>query len=115
MRAIVLLTLCLLSLRVTTLAGDISGKVRSESGIAVAGATIQAYQGKSLRKTAKSDKNGTYQIRGLEAGSYRLRFSAPDMKPYTQTVNVGAAGTVATVSVRLSFDTKMEPLVQHYS
>src|SRR5215203_2873956 len=56
--------------------GGIKGKVRSNKGSAIAGATITArLSGKDV-KTVKSDAKGSFTMQGLDSGTYNVVFDA---------------------------------------
>jgi iron complex outermembrane receptor protein len=71
-------------------------------GIAQATVVLETGQGAVLRKSV-SDSAGRYQFSGLEAGSYKLRFSASGFETYTEgplTLNAGQ---------KLAFDSLLKP------
>ena len=62
-------------------AGDIQGRVTAkDTGNPIGGATVQAYgaQGEPVGDLATSNSSGDYILAGLQAGDYRLLFTAND-------------------------------------
>lgn len=70
------------------LGGQVAGTVTDEDGTALASISVVAYQYDanfdtwSWTRDTLTGADGSYLITGLEAGSYRLRFSAPDNQNY---------------------------------
>lgn len=54
----------------------IKGKVRNNSGIGIANASITLMKGSSEVKAAKSTSDGSFEIKGVEPGFYGLRVDA---------------------------------------
>lgn len=52
-------------------------------GVAQATVVLETSQGAAVRKTV-SDAAGRYQFTGVDAGSYKLRFSASGFETYTE-------------------------------
>jgi hypothetical protein len=93
--------------------GTITGTVLSADGLSLPGATVTVsspvLQG---QRSATTDVNGVYFIKGLPAGVYTVRFEMPSFKPVTKenvsltvgtTIDVGQtmslAGVAETVNV----------------
>ena len=62
--------------------GTITGTITTPDGLSLPGATATA-SAPELQgvRTAVSDVNGVYLLRGLPAGTYTLSFEMPDMQP----------------------------------
>ena len=74
--------------------GTITGTVQSPDGLSLPGATVTAsspaLQG---QRTATTDVNGVYFIKGLPAGTYAVNFDMPSFKTDTKeniALNVGS-------------------------
>jgi len=63
---------------------------------------VQSSQGATIRKTV-SDAAGRYQFTGLDAGTYRLKFSASGFQDFTEGPLTLSAGQ------RLEFDSLLKP------
>jgi hypothetical protein len=74
--------------------GTITGTVQSADGLSLPGVTVTAtspaLQG---QRTAVTDLNGVYFIKGLPAGAYAVVFEISSFKPATKNVEVGVGGT----------------------
>ena len=68
--------------------GQVSGTVTDEGGTPLANMVVEAFRYEAdldswvWEKDAFTEADGSYLIVGLEAGSYRLRFSAPNNRNY---------------------------------
>jgi len=76
--------------------GTLTGTVRSADGLSLPGATVTvaspALQG---QRTAVTDVNGVYFIKGLPPGTYSVTFELSSFKPIAQKdVTLGVGGTV---------------------
>lgn len=56
--------------------GGVKGKVRTNSGAGISGASIVARQNGKDVKTVKSDSQGKFQMDGLDSGRYNVLFDA---------------------------------------
>jgi len=81
---------------------QLSGTVVDMSGAVVAAATvlIRSANGVVLR-TTQSDRNGSFTISGLPAGSYRLVISNPGFQTKEIPVTIGTARTSASLQISL--------------
>ncbi|MCU1386265.1 MAG: hypothetical protein JWL71_4962 [Acidobacteria bacterium] len=76
--------------------GTITGTVQSADGLSLPGVTVTAssavLQG---QRSATSDVNGVYFIKGLPAGTYTVTFEMPSFKPATkENIELNVGGTV---------------------
>ena len=80
----------------------ISGTVQSADGQALPGVTVTvtspSLQGE---RTAVSDNNGIYQLRGLAPGAYRVTFVIPGFRAEVRDNVEARTGAAAVVDVRL--------------
>jgi hypothetical protein len=88
--------------------GVITGTVTDADGLVVPGATVTvsspALQG---TRTAVSDSNGVYAVRGLPPGQYTVRFELAGMRPIEATQRVDL-GLTARVDAQMQLDTLAE-------
>ncbi len=85
------------ALRLVTGAG-IAGRVTDDSGKPVEGAGVSVADASAkpvyLFSMFSTGSDGRYEVRGLELGTYSVRFEAKGYAPVEKTVAVGAAGAV---------------------
>ena len=76
--------------------GTITGTVQSADGLSLPGVTVTASSpAQQGQRTAVTDVNGVYFLRGLPAGVYSVNFDMPSFKPMKRdNVNVTVGGTV---------------------
>src|SRR5690349_15257877 len=97
--------------------GIITGSVQSSDGLTLPGVTVTvtspSLQG---QRTAVTDVNGVYILRGLPAGTYTVTFDMPSFKSVTKqniTVNVGGTSdvsqTMALANVTETVNVTAEP------
>jgi hypothetical protein len=80
---------------------QMSGTVVDASGAVIAGATLQLRSvNGDAQKTAWADRNGSFIISGLSAGSYRLVVSHPGFETKDIPINIGS--TEWPTSLRIS-------------
>ena len=80
---------------------QLSGTVVDASGAVIAGATIQARSvDASLQRTTRSERDGSFLISELPAGTYRLVVSNPDFETKEIPITIGTTG--APTSMRIS-------------
>jgi hypothetical protein len=83
--------------------GAITGTVKDSSGAAVGGATIKALNaGTNLEVAGKSEGNGSYEIRNLPVGTYRLSFTKDGFQTQTHTEVIVDADRTTTVDGALA-------------
>src|SRR5688500_7392169 len=84
------------------LTGELAGRVSSQDGLALPGATVTArstaLQGE---RATVSDSNGNYVLRGLPPGTYEVKVELSGLTPRTERVNVEVSRQ-ATLDVSLS-------------
>lgn len=92
-----------------TQTGTITGSVQSGDGFTLPGVTVTAIS-PSLQgqRSAISDVNGLYFLRGLPAGVYTLRFDFPDFQPATAQGVELQVGGVAEVKTTMQLATRAE-------
>src|SRR6516225_7088718 len=81
--------------------GTITGTVKSSDGLSLPGTTVTA-QSPALQglRTAVSDVNGVYVIKGLPPGTYTVKFEIANFKPVTKediALNVGGTAEINQV------------------
>ena len=80
---------------------QLSGTVVDASGAVIAGAAVQVRSANgAVQRTTHSDRNGSFTLSGLAAGSYRLVVSKPDFS--TSELPVTLENTRALASLRIS-------------
>jgi len=91
--------------------GTITGTVRSADGLSVPGVTVTAaspaLQG---QRTAVSDVNGVYFIKGLPAGIYTVSFEIQNFQPASQQNVELTVGGTAEVNTTLSLAGRTESI-----
>jgi hypothetical protein len=85
-----------LNLQATLILGTLAGVVRdSVSGLGIAGATVEVYNGATLIGTTTTDGNGNYTLNVPPGSSYTIQVSDAGYNTLTQT-NVTVAGNATT-------------------
>ena len=85
-----------LNLQPTFILGTLAGVVRdSVSGLGIAGATVEVYNGATLIGTTTTDGNGNYTLNVPPGSSYTIQVSDAGYNTLTQT-NVTVAGNATT-------------------
>jgi hypothetical protein len=83
--------------------GQLTGTVVDPSGAVIAGATVQVLSADgTVRKTTKSDENGSFIISGLPAGDYRLVVSNPGFETKETPATLGTTGGPAPLRITLA-------------
>jgi hypothetical protein len=95
--------------------GAISGTVKNAAGVGQMGATVEVFAAASLLPVAKvfTDPRGAFLAKGLPAGSYAVKVSAPFFLPtLREDVTVKSGATLAlTVTLNTLFEAmEMAPL-----
>jgi hypothetical protein len=71
--------------------GTLRGQVIDPSGAAIPGATVEVTASGGQTSTARTGKDGAYEVRGLAPGNYAVKASAKGFQTYqTPEVQVGA-------------------------
>jgi hypothetical protein len=78
----------------------ITGRVSDPSNAVVAGVTVTATAEDGTKVTTTSNATGLYQIPGLRAGNYRLRFDIPGFAPAERTLTL-FVGQTASVDLEM--------------
>jgi hypothetical protein len=82
--------------------GSISGYVRDSAGVAQMGATVEVAGNAGQHLVALTDARGFFRVRGLPAGTYDLRASAPSFLPALREDVALAAGAAKVVNITLN-------------
>src|SRR5437879_5101383 len=92
-----------------TQTGTISGTIQSGDGLTLPGVTVTAMSS-SLQgeRSAISDVNGVYIIRGLPAGVYTVRFNVQNFQSAAQEGVELQVGGVAEVNTTMQLATRTE-------
>ncbi|MGD0831911.1 MAG: TonB-dependent receptor, partial [Terracidiphilus sp.] len=100
---------------------ELSGTVADPTGAVIAGAAVQACGANgTVQRSTNSDRNGSFILTGLAAGSYRLVVSNPGFNNKVILVTIGTAGapvpqriflTVATVSTTINVNDREDDLI----
>src|SRR5512140_2731960 len=89
--------------------GTITGTITSSDGLSLPGATVTAESpAQQGMRTAVTDVNGVYILRGLPAGTYTLSFEMPDMQPAKRDNIVVPVGGTVEVNTTMSLGTRSE-------
>ena len=82
---------------------QLSGTVVDTSGAVIGGATVQVRSADgTAQKATKSDKNGSFSISGLPAGSYQLVVSEPGFETKETPVTIGTTKAPAPLRISLA-------------
>src|SRR4029077_11862644 len=91
--------------------GILRGQVTDPSGAAVVGATVLVTPASGGAKGATSGKDGTYEIKDLPPGSYKLETSAPGFALFSKPDVVITAGQVTRLNIPLTIEVQQEKVV----
>ena len=87
-----------------TTTASVRGQVRGADGAPISGATVVAVStGTNQTFRATSDASGSYGLRGLRPGEYRITISGPDGATFERVVAIGigqSASLDATLGAR---------------
>lgn len=82
---------------------QISGTVVDSSGAVIAGAAVQIRRmDHTAQRTTQTDRNGSFSISGLTAGSYRLVVSGPAFETKEVPINIGTTEVLAPLRITLA-------------
>ncbi|MGD0098231.1 MAG: TonB-dependent receptor [Terracidiphilus sp.] len=85
---------------------QLSGTVVDTSGAVIAGAAVQAKSANgTVRKSALTDKTGSFTISRLPAGDYRLVVSSPDFETQETPITIGTVEAAAPLRISLAVRT----------
>jgi protocatechuate 3,4-dioxygenase beta subunit len=76
----------------STSGGSLSGFVRSQSGAAIAGATVRIVAGPAVGQTRTTSSTGQFSFAGLPGGAYTIEVRSVNFRPARLTVNVRVGG-----------------------
>jgi hypothetical protein len=88
--------------------GTLRGTVTDPSGAAVLGATITVTSSSGEAKTASSNAEGAYEIRGLPVGVYHVKIAAPGFQDFDKDDVVVSTGQVQTLDAPLSIQVEQQ-------
>lgn len=91
--------------------GILRGQVTDPSGAAVVGATVLVTPATGEAKGAQSGKDGTYEIKDLPPGIYKLETSAPGFALFSKPDVAILAGQVARLEIQLTIEVQQEKVV----
>jgi Carboxypeptidase regulatory-like domain len=106
---VVLLVACTARAQAPT--GILRGQVTDPSGAAVVGATVLVTPASGEAKGATSGKDGTYEIKDLPPGTYKLDTSAPGFALFSKPDVVITAGQVTRLNIQLTIEVQQEKVV----
>lgn len=93
---ITLLLVFFITTSVWSQSGNITGKITFENGTKAFGASVLV---SGTQKSAVTDDNGQFEIKGLVYGSYLLQISSMEAKPKSVNVTISKTSTQLTISV----------------
>ena len=125
-RAVILLALSLVFLRVETLAqvgnaGSIEGVVKDQSGGVVSGATVEiTYAVSGFTRIITTDNTGTFRFTNVPFNPYHMTINASGFAPFVQDVEVRSAVPVkvdltlklGTESTKVMVEAQAEDLIE---
>jgi len=82
--------------------GTVHGQVTDPSGAAVPDATVQVTSEAGKASTAKSGRDGAYEVRGLAPGTYTVKAEAKGFQEYQSDAIELAAGQAQKMDIALS-------------
>lgn len=88
--------------------GALRGQVVDPSGAAVPGATVSVSSVSGQKASAKTSRNGAYEIKGLPPGTYTIHVEAPSFSPFQQGNVVVVAGRVRQLKISLKIQQQVE-------
>ncbi len=91
--------------------GILRGQVTDPSGAAVVGATVLATPVTGDAKGATTGKDGSYEIKDLPPGNYRLETTAQGFALFSKPDVVITAGQVTRLNIQLSIEVQQEKVV----
>jgi len=96
--------LCAACLRAQTATGTLDGQVTDPSGSAVPNATVIVTGDKGQTASAKSGRDGTYEVRGLSPGTYAVKADAKGFQEYSRNKFQIAAGQTEKLDLPLAIE-----------
>ena len=91
--------------------GMLRGQVTDPSGAEIVGATVLATNSEGDAKGATTGKDGTYELKELAPGTYKIQVSAPGFALYAKPGIVIVAGQTARVSVQMTIQVQQEKVL----
>ncbi|MDB5452506.1 MAG: hypothetical protein JWO33_1084, partial [Caulobacteraceae bacterium] len=80
--------------------GNLTGRVETDGGAPVAGATVTVHSGQGAVRTTTTDASGRYQVTALAAGSYTADVAAPGLPGLTgRQINIAPGGSSFTFTL----------------
>ncbi len=90
--------------------GVIRGQVTDPSGAAVPNATVQVTSGAGKTSTAKSGRDGTYEVRGLAPGTYTVKADAKGFQEYQSAPVQIVADQAQKLDLPLSIEVQQQKI-----
>lgn len=91
--------------------GAIRGQVTDPSGAALVGATVLVTGPDGQTLTAATGKNGSYQVKGLAPGKYKVQALAKGFAVFEQDDVQVTAGQAENLAITLAIETQQEKVV----
>ncbi len=91
--------------------GILRGQVTDPSGAAVVSATVLVTPTSGEAKGAQSGKDGTYEIKDLPPGTYKLETSAPGFAVFSKPDVVITAGQLTRLNIQQTIEVQQEKVV----
>jgi hypothetical protein len=99
--AISIVLICTTSVAAQT--GSVRGHVSDPQHVAIADATVTlTREGQMNPKTARTGADGTFELSGIEPGTYTLRIEAAGFDPSTHAVNVNSGSERVDVILQIA-------------
>src|SRR5580658_8530292 len=100
----IVLLLCVAGLRAQTTTGALHGQVTDPSGAAVPDATVVVTGSSGQASTAKSGRDGSYDVKGLSPGGYTVKVDAKGFQEFNSDTIQIAAGQTQKLDLSLSIE-----------
>jgi Carboxypeptidase regulatory-like domain len=108
---LVCLFLAAANVRAQAPTGTLKGQITDPSGAAIANATVLVLPSEGASLTAKTDRDGFFEIKGIPPGTYKVQVMAENFATFEKTGVVIAAGHTVKLEVSLSIQAQEEKVV----
>jgi hypothetical protein len=88
--------------------GIVRGEVTDPSGAAVPNAAVQVTSGTGQASTAKSGRDGSYEVKGLAPGKYTVKADAKGFQEYQSSEVQVAAGQIQKLDLPLALEVEQQ-------